>query len=133
MPTRVQELTAYVLLYVVLVDCLIALFVVYEIFLNTDDSWEQTVVNIAYGVSAAVAVTIVVFANVEVVRLLARMYDERRFKEGLEKGVEREREAQSKRRAEAYERYGVEIDGVRYLPTTPEVEEFLKGQDTQAS
>ena len=129
MPTRVPELTAYVLLYVALVDCLIALFFVYEIFLNTADSWEQTIVNITYGVSAAVAVTIVVFANVEVVRLLARMYDERKFKEGLEQG----RQEKDKRLDEAYAQFGMDVNGVRVLPRTPEVEEFLKGPDTQAS
>ena len=129
MPIQLKEITPYVLLYVALVDCLIALVVAYEIFLNTGDSREQTAVNIAYGVSAAVAVTLVVFANVEVVRLLARMYDKRRFNEGLEEGVEREREAQSKRRAEAYERFGVYVNGVLCLPNTPEVEAFLEGRD----
>ena len=120
-----------------MVDCLIALFVSYEIFLNKADSWEQTVVNIAYGVSASVAVTIVAFANVEVVRLLARMYDQRRYnevrqegiQEGIEEGVEREREAQSKRLAEAYERFGVDVNGTLMLPNSSEVEEFLEGKD----
>jgi hypothetical protein len=40
---------------------------------------------------------------------------------------DKEREDQRKRRAEAYRRFGVEVDGVRMLPDTPEVEEFLSG------
>ena len=121
MPTQLKEVTPYVLLYTALVDCLIALVVAYEIILNTGDSREQTIINIAYGVSAAVAVTIVVFANVEVVRLLARMYDRMQ--------TEQIREEQRKRLDEAYERFGVDMNGVRVLPRTPEVEEFLKGKD----
>ena len=121
MPTQLKEVTPYVLLYTILVDCLIALIVAYEIILNTADSREQTVINIAYGVSAAVAVTIVVFANVEVVRLLAKMY-ERKWRE-------RAREEQRKRIDEAYARFGMDVNGVRVLPRTPEVEEFLRGMD----
>jgi hypothetical protein len=37
------------------------------------------------------------------------------------------REDQRKREEEAYRRFGVEVDGVRMLPDTPEVEEFLSG------
>ncbi len=56
MPAQLKEVTLYVLPYTALVDCLIAPVVAYEIILNTADSREQTVINIAYGVSAAVAV-----------------------------------------------------------------------------
>ena len=125
MPTQLKEVTPYVLLYTALVDCLIALVVAYEIILNTGDSREQTIINIAYGVSAAVAVTIVVFANVEVVRLLARMY-ERKWREQA-------KEEERKRRQEAYERFGVYVNGVLCLPNTPEVEAFLEGRDEQAA
>ena len=121
MPAQLKEVTLYVLLYTALVDCLIALVVAYEIILNTADSREQTVINIAYGVSAAVAVTIVVFANVEVVRLLAKMYERKR--------AAQIREEQRKRLREAYDRFGVEVNGVRALPDTPEVKEFLEGRD----
>ncbi len=121
MPAQLEEATLYVLLYTALADCLIALVVAYEIILNTADSREQTVINIAYGVSAAVAVTIVVFANVEVVRLLAKMYERKR--------AAQIREEQRKRLREAYDRFGVEVNGVRALPDTPEVKEFLEGRD----
>ena len=121
MPAQLKEVTLYVLLYTALVDCLIALVVAYEIILNTADAREQTVINIAYGVSAAVAVTIVVFANVEVVRVLAKMYERKR--------AAQIREEQRKRLREAYDRFGVEVNGVRALPDTPEVKEFLEGRD----
>ena len=124
MPIQLKELTLCVLLYVALVDCLIALFVAYEIFLNKDDSWEHTVANIAYGGSAAVAVTIVVLANVDVVRLPAKMYERKQFNEGVEQG----RQERDKRLEEAYERFGMAINGVRLLPNTPEVQAFLRGK-----
>ena len=181
MPIPLKDLTLYVFLYVVLVDCLIALVVAYEIFLNTGDSWAQTAVNIAQGIGASVAVTIVVFANVEVLKLLAKMYDRRRFNEGmeqgleqgmeqgleqgmeqgleqgmekgleqgmeqglkqgmeqgmergLEQGIEQGRQERDKRLKEAYERFGVDLDGVRVLPRTPEIQEFLEGKNGQVS
>ena len=65
--------------------------------------------------------------------MLARMYDQRRYtevrQEGIEEGVERGREAQSKRLAEAYERFGVDVNGTLMLPNSSEVEEFLEGKD----
>ena len=40
---------------------------------------------------------------------------------------EQVREDKLKRSAEAYRRFGVEVDGVHMLPDTPEVEDFLSG------
>ena len=79
---------------------------------------------IGQGIGISVAVTIVVFADVEAVVLISERYRKKRYYEGVEK----EREAQRKRRAEAYERFGVYMDGVRVLPDTPEVQMFLEGQ-----
>jgi len=45
---------------------------------------------------------------------------------------EKERSAQRKRRKEAYQRFGFEIDGVPVLPQTPEVEAFLNGEEPEA-
>ena len=39
--------------------------------------------------------------------------------------------AQRKRYQEAYNRFGVEVNGVLMLPNTPEVERFLSGQSEQ--
>lgn len=41
------------------------------------------------------------------------------------KAEERGREQQRARRREAMSRFGIEVDGVRMLPDTPEVREFL--------
>ena len=48
--------------------------------------------------------------------------------EGLELGKAAERQAQLIRRKEALERFGIELNGVRMLPDTPEVDEFLTGK-----
>ena len=42
-----------------------------------------------------------------------------------------QRKAQQKRRREAYERFGFEIDGVLVLPQTAEVEAFLNGEEPE--
>ena len=41
---------------------------------------------------------------------------------------EKEKRAQKKRRKEAYERFGFQVDGVLVLPQTPDVEAFLNGE-----
>ena len=46
-----------------------------------------------------------------------------------ERGIERGREQQRSRRREALERFGVEVNGVRMLPDTPEVQTFLDGDE----
>ena len=43
---------------------------------------------------------------------------------------EKEKRAQQKRRKEAYERFGVEVNGVLMLPNTVEVEAFLNGEQS---
>ena len=55
-----------------------------------------------------------------------RQQAERKAEErGLKSGLERGQEQQRARRREAMTRFGVEVDGVRMLPDTPEVREFL--------
>ncbi len=51
--------------------------------------------------------------------------------EARKEGRKEERERQRRRQAEAYERFGFEIDGVLVLPRTPEVEQFLAGEDVE--
>ena len=41
--------------------------------------------------------------------------------------LERGMEAQLQQVNEAYARFGIEVDGIRALPDTPEVKEFLRG------
>ena len=51
--------------------------------------------------------------------------------EGREEGRAEERAAQHKRQQEAYDRFGVEVNGVLMLPNTREVAEFLSGESEQ--
>ena len=53
----------------------------------------------------------------------------RLYKSIKNKGKAEERKAQRIRRKEAYERFGVEVDGKVMLPRTPEVERFLAGEE----
>ena len=53
--------------------------------------------------------------------------------EGLVEGQAKERQAQSRRREEAYRRFGIEVDGVQVLPNTPEIEDFLDGKHDDQS
>ena len=48
-------------------------------------------------------------------------------KEGQAEGRKEERERRRKREEEAYEKFGVEVNGVLMLPRTPEVQRFLDG------
>ena len=50
---------------------------------------------------------------------------------GWAEGIIQGREAQHKRLREAYERFGIDVDGVRALPNTPEVKEFLWGNSPE--
>ena len=45
--------------------------------------------------------------------------------------LERGREAQLQRVNKAYARFGIEVDGIRALPDTPEVKEFLRGDSPE--
>ena len=49
-------------------------------------------------------------------------------KEGREEGRREARKERLKRWDEAFDRFGVEVDGVVMLPWTPEVERFLAGE-----
>ena len=48
--------------------------------------------------------------------------------EGREQGRDEERKQRRKREAAAYEKFGVEVNGVLMLPRTPEVQQFLDGE-----
>ena len=51
--------------------------------------------------------------------------------EGYAEGLAEGQAAQRERYQEAYERFGVAVDGVLMLPNTLEVEKFLSGQPEQ--
>ena len=51
------------------------------------------------------------------------------MEKGRAEGRAEGRTEQRNRREEAYRRFGVEVDGVKMLPMTPEVEDFLNNGD----
>ena len=65
------------------------------------------------------------FEKASTLRARYREQAERRAVErGMKKGIEQARS----RRKEALTRFGVEVNGVRMLPDTPEVQRFLDGE-----
>ena len=113
----------YLVISVVLVLALTGLVAWYEVAYRTMDSWPETVTSIGQGVASAIAVVVTILASVEVIMLFSEKYKARRFEEGKLAG----RQDQLDRLTEAYERFGIVVDGVQMLPRTPEVEEFLSG------
>ena len=73
--------------------------------------------------SAAMGISIALTIAVEMVGRMVLL-----IPDAIKNIREKEKRAQKKRRKEAYERYGVEVDGVIMLPKTPEVEAFLNGE-----
>ena len=55
--------------------------------------------------------------------------DRRAEERGMKRGMKRGREQARARREEALVRFGVEVEGVRMLPDTLEVQRFLDGMD----
>ena len=58
---------------------------------------------------------------------LRARYREQAERKAEERGMKQGEERQRARREEACACFGVEVDGVRMLPDTPEVREFLGG------
>ena len=114
----------YLVISVVLVLALTGLVAWYEVAYRTMDSWPETVTSIGQGVASAIAVVVTILASMEVIMLFSEKYKARRFEEGRLV----ERQEHQNRLNEAYERFGIVLDGVQTLPRTPEVEEFLSGK-----
>ena len=94
------------------------------------------------GVALAGAVAFTIFSEVLgkmvllIPKAVQKIRDEGRAEgkaegkvEGRAEGQAEERKAQSVRTAEAYRRFGFDVDGVRSLPDTPEVRDFLAGKE----
>ena len=82
-------------------------------------SLQADIFRVAFG--ASVTFTIVVEVMGRMVLLIP---------EAIKNIREKEKRAQQKRRKEAYERFGVEVNGVLMLPNTVEVEAFLNGEQS---
>lgn len=63
--------------------------------------------------------------------MMAKEWREKARKDGREQGRREGRERRRKRLYEAFDRFGVDVNGVIMLPKTPEVERFLAGESEQ--
>ena len=83
-----------------------------------------------FGVAAGVALLAAIILEVtgRMVLLIPKAWNRAK-----EEGRREERKRLEARYQEAYERYGVELDGVLTLPRTPEVERFLAGESDERS
>ncbi len=93
------------------------------------DAWRlddlvQQIAN-ASSASAGIALLATILKEAGSFMVLAAM----KIKEWQDRARKEERERLRKRQAEAYERFGFEVDGVLVLPRTPEVERFLAGEN----
>ena len=59
---------------------------------------------------------------------LRARYREQAERRAVERGIKKGKEQSRSRRKEALSRFGVEVNGVRMLPDTPEVQRFLDGE-----
>ena len=59
---------------------------------------------------------------------LRARYREQAERRAVERGIKKGKEQARSRRKEALSRFGVEVNGVRMLPDTPEVQRFLDGE-----
>ena len=78
------------------------------------------------GVSAGAALTITI--SVEVLIGGYMLLIPAAWNYAVQRGVQRGVQRQLDREAEAYRRFGIDVDGVRVLPDTLEVRRFLAGE-----
>ncbi len=92
------------------------------------EDWVSLLADIL-GVALAGAVAFTIFSEVlgKMVLLIPKAVRKIRD-EGRAEGQAEERQAQIARREEAYRRFGIDVDGVRSLPDTREVRDFLAGK-----
>lgn len=81
-----------------------------------------------FGVAGGASITLTIVAEVGGRMVLLIPDAIRKIRETERK---KQRKAQQKLRQQAFRRFGVEVNGVRMLPNTPEVETFLNSEDTE--
>ena len=98
--------------------------------------WQDDVYLLAaiLGVSAGVALLVAIVLEVtgRMVLLIPKAWN-RAKEEGRQEERKRLKAVFKARYQEAYERFGIEVDGVLTLPRTPEVERFLAGEGDERS
>ena len=92
MLTRLDKLTFDFILAVIITDWLVGFFIWYEVIYNEGDSGLATTVGIGAGIAISLAVTVVIFAHWELVRMISERYKRMRFEEGRRLGREEGRE-----------------------------------------
>ena len=104
--------------------------------LDCSQLWRDDVYLLAaiLGVAAGVALLTAIIVEVigRMVLLIPKAWN-RAKEEGRLEERKRLKAAFKARYQEAYERFGVEVDGVLVLPRTPEVERFLAGEPDEGS
>ncbi len=93
MPSRSEEITAFIIISVILANCLTALAVWYEIYYYIDDNGPETIKAILLDAAAAAAVTILFMGTVNIMMLLSNyvldQYRKKRYAEAEERGERR--------------------------------------------
>ena len=98
--------------------------------LDWSRTWQDDVYLLAaiFGVAAGVALMTAIIVEVfgRMVLLIPKAWNKAK-EEGRREERKRLKAVYKARYQEAYERFGIEVDGVLTLPRTPEVERFLAG------
>jgi hypothetical protein len=85
-PDQADRLTKYLVVSVSIAWTISVLFALYELFYRTV-AWPKTAAAIALDMAAAVAITILLMATGDVILLISERYKERRYQEGVAKGL----------------------------------------------
>jgi hypothetical protein len=102
-------LTRYLVVSVILANCLILLVIFYETLYKTGDSWSETILGIGQGIGSSVAVSIAVVSTWEVVLLLSERYRQKRYNEGKSEGKSEGKNEALDRVKEILERTGIKL------------------------
>jgi hypothetical protein len=118
----------WVIYYLVYVGCVGFYLWRYRNALRGDD--HVYLLAAIFGVSVGIALLAAIFLEVigRMVLLIPAA-----VKKLKEEGRQEGRKEQRNRINEAYERFGIEVNGVLTLPRTPEVERFLSGESDNRS
>ena len=92
MQNQSDGLTRYLVVSVILANCLILLVIFYETLYKTGDSWSETILGIGQGIGSSVAVSIAVVSTWEVVLLPSERYRQKRYNEGKNEALDRVKE-----------------------------------------
>ncbi len=122
-------LVLYRIVFAVLVISSVTIIAWNETIIHADGGFYETFTAIGRASSPFIflsAAFTVIF--VEGLYMLAEILIKERY---IRKGREAEREERTKREREAYQKFGVVVDGVRMLPDTEEVRRFLASESEE--